>query len=205
MRVRSVIVALFLLGMTAAGGRAQTYDTPAFQTPYGESGLGLYLVFQNEVDDIGVMGTWRQAGDDLDLGLRGGLLDAGGSVGIFGGVDLSNELVRATEDFPLDVAWVSGIGLGVVPDFDFSTVRVPLGATFGREIEAEDVVILPYFYPRLALDFLFLDDPPGDQTDLHLDVDLGADLDFGQDWRLRFAFTLGHSEAIGLGLSFARF
>lgn len=211
MKRSSLILTVLALLVGASPALAQTYDVPAFQTPYGESGLGLYMIFPNDVDDVGVMGTWRQAGEYVDIGLRGGILDVSGEVGLFGGVDLSNELVRHTENFPLDVGWVSGVGIGGVPEFDFGLLRVPFGFTLGRELTSEggEVGFLPYVYPRLALDFLFRDDEPGegggDDTELNFDVDLGFDVDLQQSWKLRFAATLGHNEAIGLGMSFVGF
>lgn len=208
MKRSSLILAVLALLVGASPAVAQTYDVPAFQTPYGESGLGLYMIFPNDVDDVGVMGTWRQAGEYVDIGLRGGILDVGGEVGLFGGVDLSNELVRHTEDFPLDVAWASGVGIGGVPEFDFGLLRVPFGFPVGRTVTSSggEVGFLPYVYPRLALDFLFRDDAAGgNETELNFDVDLGFDVDLQQSWKLRFAATLGHNEAIGLGLSFVGF
>lgn len=216
MKRSSLILTVLALLAVSTSGLAQerigtVYDVPAFQTPYGESGLGLYMIFPNDVDDVGVMGTWRQAGEDVDIGLRGGILDVSGEVGLFGGVDLSNELVRHSENFPLDVGWVSGVGIGGVPEFDFGLLRVPFGFSLGRAMTSEggEVGFLPYVYPRLALDFLFRDDEPGegggDDTELNFDVDLGFDVDLQQSWKLRFAATLGHNEAIGLGLSFVGF
>lgn len=212
-----LIAALFAVPtaflVASAPAAAQTYDVPAFQTPYGESGLGLYMIFPNEVDDVGVMGTWRQAGATVDIGLRAGVLDVGDDLGLFGGVDLSNELVRHSDDFPLDIGWASGIGLGGVPDRDVGLLRIPFGFSLGRAVTSTggEVGFLPYVYPRVALDFLFREDAPGpdggdgDRTDLHFDVDLGFDLDFQQSWKLRFAATLGHNEAVGAGLTFVGF
>lgn len=211
MKRSSPILTVLALLVGAAPALAQTYDVPAFRTPYGESGLGLYMIFPNDVDDVGVMGTWRQAGEYVDIGLRGGILDVSGEVGLFGGVDLSNEVIRHTENFPLDVAWASGIGIGGVPDLDVGLLRVPFGFSLGRSVTTNggEVGLLPYVYPRLALDFLFRDDGPGggggDDTELHFDVDLGFDVDLQQSWKLRFAATLGHNEAIGLGMSFVGF
>lgn len=217
MKRRSLSLTLFavLAAFLATSGPAsgQTYDVPAFQTPYGESGLGLYMIFPNDVDDVGVMGTWRQAGEYVDIGLRGGVLDVGGDLGLFGGVDLSNELIRHSENFPLDVAWASGVGVGGVPDRDVGLVRVPVGFSLGRTVTTEggEVGFLPYVYPRVALDFLFRDDGQGagdgdgDRTDLHFDVDLGFDVDLQESWKLRFAATVGHNEAVGAGISFVGF
>ncbi|MFQ5890402.1 MAG: hypothetical protein ACE5JR_10170 [Gemmatimonadota bacterium] len=199
-----LVASALLVGASAL--RAQTFDTPSFNTPYGEDGLGLYLLFQNDADDVAGILTWRQSGDVVDLGLRGGLVDAFGEVGLFGGVDLKNELVAADESFPLDVAWVTGFGIGFVPDAgprdrDFGIVRIPGGVSLGRELKVEnsEVMLTPYLYPRLALDILFAD---FDDEDLHFDVDLGMDAQFAERFKLRMGVTVGENEAIGFGVAF---
>lgn len=191
-----VLVALLLL-LGAGSATAQVYDVPAFHPPYGESQFGLYLFFPNDVDDVGVMGTWRDSGDLLDLGFRAGALGFEGETGLLAAVELKDHVVRASEEFPLDVAWVSGVGITGFPGSELEElVRIPLGFSFGRALGDEDVSFVPYIYPRLALDFV------GDDTDLGFDLDLGFDASFATEWSLRFAFTLGDHEAVGVGLAF---
>jgi hypothetical protein len=185
---------------------AQTHDVPSFNTPYGEDGGGIYFVLQ-DFDDPGVVATWRWASSVLDVGLRGGLIDTRSDLGLLAGLDLKNEFVRRSDEFPFDVAWVSGVGIGWVPDDDTGILRVPFGISVGREVELEgsSSSLTPYVHPRLALDVRFLPDVPGaDDTD----TSLGFDIDFGVDWQwrdgyaLRFALTVGRNEAFGVGLAF---
>lgn len=185
--------------------RAQVHDVPSFQTPYGETGYGLHLIFQTR-SDIGALFTWRRAGTDLNLGFRGGLLERGGEVGLLVGVELSNALVRADEEFPLDVAWVSGVGLGTVPALDFTILRIPFGVSLGRRVILDDggTELVPYIHPRLGLDLLSRDRPDRSGTDarLSVDVDLGMDVQLTERAFLRFAVTLGRNDAVGVGLGF---
>jgi hypothetical protein len=205
--------AIMLIAVVMAGGlhlgssptAAQTYDVPSFNTPYGENGGGIYFVLQ-DFDDPGVVATWRWAGSVLDVGVRGGLLDTRSDLGFLVGLDLKNEFVRNSDEFPFDVAWVSGVGIGWVPDDDTGVLRVPVGVSLGRETElGGGSTLTPYVYPRLGLDVRFLPDVPGaDDTD----TSLGFDIDFGIDWQwrsgyaIRFALTLGRNEAFGVGLAF---
>ncbi len=197
---------LCALAVSVAPARAQTFDVPSFNTPFGEDGWGVYLIFQ-DFDGAGGMGTWRKSGANLDVGIRAALVDRGNDLGLFGGVDLKNEFYRADDNFPLDMGWVTGIGLGGVPDRDSGVIRIPGGVSFGREVPVNQgsSILRPYVYPRLGLDVAFFPRrQDGDTSDvsLHFDVDLGLDWQFQGNFAARIALTLGHNEALGIGLSF---
>ena len=210
--------ALALLGLpstaSAQDGLAWAeWDVPSFHVPAGEDGYGMYVTFPQDMDAVGAVGTWRASGEYVDLGVRGGVVNierptGDDAVGFSFGADFKNELVSAYEEFPLDVSWASGIGASLVPEVDRAAVRVPLGLVVGREIQAENVVITPYAYPRLALDFLFRDEgrfgPAGgdDETDLRMDLDFGADLRVDDEWSVRVGFTVGRQFTAGAGLTF---
>ena len=178
------------------------YDAPSYLTPYGEDGFGLFLEFVRDVNDVAGLATYRMSGTVIDWGLRGGVTDVSGNLGLFGGVDIKNEFVRATESFPLAVAWVTGGGITWVFDADVGLFRIPVGLSFGRAIDTEsgDLTITPYAYPRVAVDIPL--SVPGADTEVHFDVDLGADFQFAPRWLLRFGATVGHSGAIGFGIAF---
>lgn len=178
------------------------YDAPSFNTPFGEDGFGLFLNFVRDVNDLAGEATYRWSGSVVDLGVRGGLIDVDSNLGLFGGLDLKNEFVRATESFPLAVAWVTGAGITWVFDAEVGLFRIPFGFSFGRAIETEsgDLTITPYLYPRIAVDIPM--STPGADTKVHFDVDLGADFQFAPRWFLRFGATVGYSGAIGFGIAF---
>lgn len=201
------IAAAAIFCLTALPGAAHgqdgvpPYDAPSYLTPFGEDGFGLYLNFVRDVNDLSGAATYRMSGSVIDWGLRGGLIDVNSNLGIFGGLDLKNEFVRATDSFPLAVAWVTGGGITWVFDVDVGLFRIPFGFSFGRAIETDsDLVITPYLYPRIALDIPL--SQPGTDTKVHFDVDLGADFQFAERWFLRFGATIGHSGALGFGIAF---
>lgn len=204
-------LALLALPGTAAAQVSPEWDIPSFHLPGGEDGYGMYVTFPQDMEAVGAVGTWRTSGEYVDLGFRAGVANVvrpglGDEVGLSAGVDLKNELVTAYEEFPLDVSWATGIGASAVPELDRAAVRVPLGLVFGRRIEAENVTVTPYLYPRLALDFLFREDRPaldiGDETDVRMDLDFGADVRFQDEWSIRVGFTMGRDFTAGAGLAF---
>lgn len=201
--LRAAAVSAIALLSQVATGAAQIYDMPQFITPYDETGVGVYMVFVNGIDDVGGMATFRKSGD-VNLGLRGSINDiSGGDIALNGGLDVYKQFVSWSESFPLDVAWVTGIGLGWVTGTGaggFGILRIPGGVSLARQFDSEDGKwsLTPYASPRLALD-IGLDGP---DTKLHFDVDFGVELQFSQAWLLRFGVTVGHDEALGFGLSF---
>lgn len=202
-----VVAALAAVTLAAPAARAQAWDVPSFNTPYGEDGYGLYLLFQNDVNDPGGMLTWRRSGPDFDIGFRGGAISSSwasppgqSSLGLFGGIDVKNEWIHADEQFPLDVAWVTGAGLGWVPDHDVALFRIPFGFSLGRSLVEPNTTITPYVYPRVLLDAAFQDGP--NHLDGNFDLDLGVDVMLQQRWKLRFAATVGQDDALGFGVAF---
>jgi hypothetical protein len=182
---------------------AQIYDHPSFNTPYGETGTGVYLVIVNDINDFGGMATFRKAGD-VDLGLRASVNEvSGGDVALNGGVDISSQFVEVSDEFPLDVGWVTGFGFGwATGDGSFGILRIPGGVSLARKFRSDDGkwALTPYATPRLALDI----GVGGSNTDtrLHFDVDFGLDMQFGASWMLRFGLTVGSNSAMGFGITF---
>ena len=100
--------ALLCLPGAAAAQVAPEWDIPSFHLPGGEDGYGMYVTFPQDLEAVGAVGTWRTAGEYVDLGLRLGVANVDrpfgdDEVGVSAGLDLKNELVSAYEEFPLDV------------------------------------------------------------------------------------------------------
>lgn len=217
MRQRTPPLLLALLLALPSLALGQSFDAPAFHPPGEQDELGLYLVFPNEVTDVGVLGTFRKSGSEVDLGFRAAAMGLEGSLGLAAGLDVKGRVASAgPAGSPVDVAWVTGVGVAGVPDRDVAQVRIPLGLSLGRTLGGEDVSLTPYVYPRVALDFSFRPEDrriggplgagrSGDGTRLHGDVDLGFDAVFIPGWKFRFAVTLGHNEAVGAGLAISYF
>ncbi len=196
----SLAAGALALVMTAPGAQAQVaWDSPGLVAPSTPAGWGVYLVDPHPGSGIGVLSTFRGSSGP-GVGYRIGLAeDRRGDLSVFGGVDLSGMLLRASNDFPLDIAWVTGLGLGLG---DRAVVSAPLGVSLGRALESDGVWFNPYVAPRVVLDARF---GSGSGLDLHLAVDLGIDVSFDPGWAVRFGGTLGDRNALAIGLSFRVF
>jgi hypothetical protein len=166
-------------------------------------GVGIHLVEVWPCDEIGALLTWRDGGAPSGLGFRVGLAeDCGGDLAGYGGIDFTVPWIQASEDFPLDVVWFVGGGIGIGDDILLS---FPFGVSLGRALDLEDVVFVPYVSPRLVLDAWFGDDGPGrndDDLELNFVVDLGTDIVLSDAFTLRFGASLGDREALAIGIAF---
>ncbi len=200
------LVAGLALFVAAAPARSQVvWDAPLMVSPVTPAGWGVYLVDPHPGSGIGVMTTYRPTAG-TGVGYRLGLAeyrrrgpDRDGSLAVYGGVDISGMLLRHSQDFPLDVAWVSGVGLGIGNNV---RVNAPLGVSIGRDVESDGIWFNPYVTPRVGLDALF---GSGSELNLTLNVDLGVDISFDPGWAIRFGGTLGDHGALAIGLSFQVF
>lgn len=195
MRARDLALGLSLALLHAAPLRAQAWDAPAFFSPRPGDEVGGYIL-DPPAGDFGAMVLWRQGGG-IDLGVRLGIANGNDETRVFFGGEFFGRLFEAGRRFPLDVAWLVGAGATLG---DVSLVRIPAGLSVGREVELADVVLLPYAYPRVGVDF----HTSGDETDtdLSLTVDLGFDLRIAGGWLLRFAVALGDHDALGAGVAY---
>ena len=192
---------VLLLLLVPVGGSAQiAWASPMLLPPSPPDGLGVYLV-DVEGGDLGVLGTWRSP--TRNFGLRAGIAEGrGNTLGVFGGVDFVGDLTRATEEFPIDIDWVFGAGMGVV---DGALISIPLGLSLGHSFENEGVGFVPYLTPRVILDAC-IDcgrfRPSDDDVSLEFAVDLGLDLRLNRSFLIRFGASLGDREAVAIGLAF---
>lgn len=199
---------VFAFTLCSAGGAAAqvAWDSPMLLPPQPPTGFGLYLM-EAAFGDLGVMATWRGT---RTVGFRVGLAeqDFDNDIAIFGGVDFSGTLTRASADFPLDASWLVGVGLAVEDDV---LLTFPFGVTLGRTLPAEGATFTPYGTPRLMVDACLGDDddlPPrrcfgDDDLDLDFAIDLGVDVALRQGWAIRFGITLGGDrEALAIGILF---
>ncbi len=201
--MRAAVVTAVAILSQVAGASAQIYDHPQFITPYDETGIGAYLIIVNDINDIGGMATYRKAGD-VNLGVRGSInAISGGDVAFNGGLDVYKQFVEVSDSFPLDVAWVTGFGLGFATGSgagSFGILRIPGGVSVAREFMSEDGewALVPYLSPRVALDIGI----SGPDTKVRFDTDIGLEMRFSEQWLLRFGLTLGTSNALGFGIVF---
>ena len=198
MRRKIFALVLALVVLVPSQLAAQVWEAPFLMPPAPPPGFGIYLM-DVEAGEIGAMVTYR--GQPYGLGLRGGIAESGNDdVGVFGGFDYNGNIHRESRDFPLDVDWVFGAGLGVS---DGVLLSVPFGLTLGHTFPADNAVFKPYFTPRVHLDAFFGD--PEDDTDFGFSLDLGLDLQLSRSRSapvIRFGASLGDHEAVALGLVF---
>jgi len=195
---------VFLAGMALPAEGQVAWDSPQLISPATPGGLGIYLVEAHPGDGLGVLTTWRGSRGPDGVGFRLGIAEGrGDDLSVFGGVDFSGVFYPHTNEFPLDVMWASGVGLGVG---NYAILSVPFGVVLGRSLDADGVVFTPYFSPRLFLDaFLGDDNDRRDNLDLGFAMDIGADVAFGASFDLRFAASLGDRETLAIGLVFPIF
>jgi hypothetical protein len=202
-----VLVCFAALWSAPAVLRAQTaWDSPLLLPPRAAAGFGLFLTDMHR-GGIGLLGTWQSP--VWNYGVRAGISEgpAGSDLAVFGGIDYTGIVNRGTDDFPVDIDWVFGLGAALS---DYVHVGVPLGLSAGHTFQGEGARFTPYLTPRVVLDAWFGRDVPanGNGAELDLAIDLGLDLamaagagPFGGA-TIRFAVTLGDRAAIGLGLVF---
>lgn len=196
----AALLAGIVLLCTADSARAQVYwDSPLMLAPATPPGWGVYLTDSAPGGGVGVMSTWRRSAAPGGPGFRIGIAeDRRDQVTVFGGVDLSGRLVNASADMPLNIIWITGVGLGVG---DGTVLSFPLGVSMGRDFQSDGVWFNPYLAPRVNLD-AWLGGNRDDNLRLRLAVDLGVDVSFDPGWAVRFGGTLGDRSALAIGLSF---
>lgn len=216
LRRLSLALALLLAapGPLLAQDGAVTWDLPAFHSPYSEDGVAFHLSLPDRMDGFGASAAWRFPADVAELGARGGVHVVDGELALLAGGDVRGSLIRASDDFPLDVAGILGAGLGWMPQLDVTMLRLPVGVSAGRRAPVAGGRVAFYVHPRLGLDARFSPAARapvaggdgasrfrrGDDLSLHGDVDLGLDVETAGGLRLRAAVTVGHNEAVALGV-----
>ncbi len=195
-------VALAMMAPTVAYAQL-SWDSPMLLPPNPADDYGIYLMDVND-GGVGVLGTWRSSG--YNFGLRGGIAEEnGGGVGIFGGIDYNGTVNRATTEFPLDIDWIFGAGLGF--GGDGIRISAPLGLTGGHSFTGDGATFTPFISPRVVLD-AFLDSDRDEGLGLDFAVDLGLDLRMNGNagplagTTIRFGGTIGNRSGIALGLVF---
>jgi hypothetical protein len=191
-----------VLLVLAAPLQAQSTGTPVFHAPY--RAFDRYEIGANVSDagNIAVEGFYgfSQTNAKWDLALRGGVQDNGNccKTAVLIGVDARYRLITQTEDFPLDGAFVTGIGARLVSGS--SRLLIPIGISLGRRVnfERSTVSLVPYAEPVLMPTF-------GDgDSDLLVALGLGADLRINRRFEVRLGIGIGDIENFSIGFSFTR-
>lgn len=200
--MKAFLLAAIVLSLSLPGAlRAQiAWEAPLLVAPNSPAGVSLVLAEMEPGDGLAGMVAWRGQSAPGGVGLRGGLGEGDrGDLAGFGGVDFSGWIRDGDQQFPLDIAWVTGVGLGAG---NWVLISAPLGASFAYEVRGDDIWFNPYLTPYLIVDAALGDNRPSNRDDLDLGiaVDIGADLAFSAGWAIRFAASLGDRQALAIGL-----
>jgi hypothetical protein len=208
-RPRRGVVAWLPLAAAAAlaaaptAARAQSWFTPSFQPPVISTRDYTIAVSANA--GTAALFQWREGLNTAShFGLEGGLVDTdadGGTKLLLGG-SYAYQLTRANADQPLDLLFTAGAGLSVGDGAD--VVRLPVGVSVGHRFALEGgLAITPYVHPRLSLDLYSGTGDNGEDTDLSIDFDLGANFELTRQVALRASLVVSgarRSDDVGFGL-----
>lgn len=201
--MKKYLFALSFGAILATAGQASAqvaWDAPFLMPPQAQAGLGLFLT-DPAGGDLGFVGTWRSSSRPTTLGFRFGVAnDWRDELSVLGGVDVSGSLTRSSSDFPLDIDWIFGAGMGIG---HHALLSFPLGLSVGHTFVGDGVRFTPYVTPRVSLDAAF-GGGVNSRARMNMAVDIGLDLAFQPTWRIRFGGTFGDRgrDAVALGIVF---
>ncbi|MDF1501978.1 hypothetical protein [Roseisolibacter sp. H3M3-2] len=210
-RLRRGVVASLAAALTAAAAvaaapaaaRAQSWFTPSFQPPVVSTRD--YTIGVSANSGTAAVFQWREGLTQRShFGVEGGLVDTDGDGGtklLLGG-SYAYQLTRSTGEQPLDVLFTAGAGLSVGDGAD--VVRLPFGVSVGHRFPLEGgLAITPYVHPRLSLDLYSGTGADGEDTDLSIDFDVGANFELTRQVALRASLVVSgarRSDDVGFGI-----
>lgn len=185
-----IALASLAMAVSPLVAHAQIF-TPTFMAPRPGNSVGVYL---SDFDrgDFAVEGILRRNLGQFELGLRGGIVDAGGT-DITLGAEYRNPVSLGTA--PVDLAFTGGVQ-ALIGDADWLGAQA--GLTIGHTLVPGSFSITPYLHPRVALiDYPFLDG-----AELEVLAELGADIQLAGGVAIRFAVGLDDvAPDWGIGIS----
>lgn len=190
-----------LVTLSAAPLAAQSFFAPGLQ-PSQITGREATVALI-DAGSTGLVGQWRQplSRPKTQLTLEAGFLDSdGGSSQLLLGAGVAYQLATVSANLPVDVALTGGLGLS---SGGGSSLTIPVGASLGRRFELDGgIAVTPYLHPQLALTRVSVGGYS--DSDIDLNIDLGANVQIKPTMAIRLGFSLGDSEALALGLSLKR-
>lgn len=154
--VRAWLISLILVGLGVGSASAQATGLPTFFAPtrgFGSTELGVTLSRPGG-SATSVEGRFGAALDRADLALRVGYGDRGGNAdnGFLAGVEARVPVLGHSSSFPLDGAFIFGIGRSFVNGG--GQTYVPLGLSLGRRLvlDGNAFQITPYVQPTVIFE-----------------------------------------------------
>lgn len=195
----AVLVAAAASTTLTGRANAQAWHYPAFQTPEVSTREFNFAVAGG--GDYGTTGLvqWREGiGPDTHIGFDLGFASpsGGGSTGFLIGAGIGQQLVRSTQDMPIDLMLTGGLYGDFSSDVGF--LRIPIGVVAGHRFALQHgMALTPYAAPRLSIDAC-VSSCHGEGTDANVNFDIGLNWDVNTMLALRGALTVG---AVGAGPS----
>lgn len=200
--IRLACGTLALLVLPAAAF-AQDGTTPFLTIPQplakGQSDIGGYVSIEDNIDLFGVYR--RGLGTRFDGGLRAGYT-AAGSGGVNVGADFRYLIAGASQDLPLNFAFVASTQFSFV-DAGL-LLSIPFGVSLGAEIQAGEGRPLWLYGLPYGIYGYFNPDAAGIDSDSDFDfgAEIGAQLWLSGKLWLTGAFTIQNDPAFAIGLSY---
>lgn len=207
-RTGAVLIAATLLALLPpAPARAQiAWDTPRMIGPESPAGFGVYFIRSAALGpevDAGMI-TFGLPGTGGAVSVRGGAAqDLDDDFTVFGGIDLRAPIATHTDDQPLDLAWVAGIGAGAPTNSErVGTISLPMSISAGRSWSSGSVWLSPYVSLGVAFDLHVGAEAPEDEFEWSPAADLGLDLalDAARRFVVRVGASIGARHAVAVGL-----
>lgn len=203
LRSASLISTMLLVGSAVAGAQT-TY--PSFQQPRVASREFNFGIADGDNITPFVF-QWREGTSvGTQLSFDVGLADPdaeGADVFLILGGQYARSLARARSDMPLDVLLTVGAFTQFGNDQVF--LNIPVGTSVGHRfpLQGTQMAITPYIHPRLALQYVSIDNGVVDASDTEIDIsfDIGGNLEFSPQLALRLAATFGDFDVLGVSLA----
>jgi hypothetical protein len=183
-RLAMLVLLLSTVFVQSASANAFGQLIPASPLRGGNNMFGIYLLLN---DDVGVLGQVRfGSGESFDWGLQAGFAGGDNTAVLLGG-DIRPIIHHADDEFPLDVAFDAGIGLGIADDYTTLQIVPALEASHRFDLSGSSSSLTPYMSLGLGIN--------------HISVDGGGD-DTDTDLVARFGLEWGATEKLGIMAEF---
>jgi hypothetical protein len=150
------VISVFAIAATATGAAAQATGNPSFLAPvapFTESEMGV-VVSMFSPSGVAYEGVYRYRDPEgaADLTARGGAFEHTGTTqrSMLLGLELRKQLTQPGDRFPLDMAFIAGIG-GRVRE-EAAAFMVPIALSLGKRWHiGESLRLTPYVQPTVIV------------------------------------------------------
>jgi hypothetical protein len=182
-----LVLLLSTVFVQTAGANAFGQMIPASPLRGGNNMFGIYLLLN---DDAGVLGQARfSSGESFDWGLQVGFAGGDETAVLLGG-DIRPVIHRSDDEFPLDVAFDAGIGLGIADHFTTIQVVPAIEASHQFDLSNSSSSLTPYMSIGLGINPISVDGG-GDNTDTDLVARFGLEWEATQKLGIMAEFGVG--------------